>query len=30
MQRAYVRLVVTLLVAGALSCVAGLLFTQIV
>jgi hypothetical protein len=30
MQRAYVRLVVTLVVAGALSCLAGLLLTQIV
>src|SRR6188768_1954670 len=30
MQRAYARLLVTLVVAGALSCLAGLLFTQII
>jgi hypothetical protein len=30
MQRAYVWLVVTLVAAGALSCVVGLLFTQII
>jgi hypothetical protein len=30
MQRAYARLVVTLVVAGVLSCLAALLFTQIV
>jgi len=30
MQRAYARLLVTLVVTGALSCLAGLLFTQII
>jgi len=30
MQRAYARLLVTLVVAGALSCLAGLLFIRIV
>jgi hypothetical protein len=30
MQRVYARLVVTLVVAGALSCLAGLLFAQII
>jgi hypothetical protein len=30
MQRVYARLVVTLVVAGALSCLAGLLFTEVV
>jgi hypothetical protein len=29
MQRAYVQPVVTLIIAGALSCLAGLVFTQI-
>ena len=30
MQRAYIRLVVTLVVAGVLSCLVGLLFAQII
>jgi hypothetical protein len=30
MQRAYARLLVTLVIAGALSCLVGLLFTQII
>jgi uncharacterized membrane-anchored protein YitT (DUF2179 family) len=30
MQRAYARLILTLVIAGALSCLAGLLFTQVI
>src|SRR5690349_8041137 len=30
MQRAYARLILTLVIAGTLSCLAGLLFTQII